>query len=95
MKKIQSWSELQVKFWKPWAEFSVLYTDTHIKDCLVMERTRKLWAVLGIFRVGGIYFWYHFNAICARLNNIITLDFWLLLVKLFGSEMHTGHRKLR
>ena len=56
MKKIQSWSELQVKFSKPWAEFSVLYTDTHIKDCLVMERTRKLWAVLGILESGVFIF---------------------------------------
>lgn len=47
-----------------------------------------MWAVLGILRVGGIYFWYHFNAICARLNIIMTLDFGLLLVKLFGSELH-------
>ena len=51
--KIQSSSEHQVKFSKL---LPALFSFGHSAGPYIMETARKGWAVLNIFRVGGIHF---------------------------------------
>ena len=54
-----------------------------------METARKGWAVLGIFRVWGIYFQCLLKAICVRfLKKAIVYDFSKKLLSLHSLEMN-------